>query len=63
VDEEYGNLYYNNRFATAVAGGGFSHFGSFPLNPNEKTLNEFNNWSAKITGTIDAGWGLRCRRS
>jgi len=57
--EEYGNLYYNNRFATAVAGGGFSHFGSFPLNPNEKTLNEFNNWSAKITGTIDAGWGLK----
>jgi hypothetical protein len=57
--EEYGNLYYNNRFATAVAGGGFSHFGSFPLNPNEKTSNEFTNWNAKITGTIDAGWGLR----
>jgi hypothetical protein len=57
--EEYGNLYFNNRFATAVAGGGFSHFGSFPLNPNEKTLNEFTNWSTKITGTIDAGWGLK----
>jgi hypothetical protein len=57
--EEYGNLYFNNRFATAVAGGGFSHFGSFPLNPNEKTLNEFTNWNAKVTGTVDAGWGLK----
>jgi hypothetical protein len=57
--EEYGNLYFNNRFATAVAGGGFSHFGSFPLNPNEQTLNEFTSWNAKITGTIDAGWGLK----
>jgi hypothetical protein len=59
MTEEYGNLYFNNRFGTAVAGGGFSHFGSFPLNPNEQTLNDFSNWNAKFSGTVDAGWGLR----
>ncbi len=55
--EEYGNLYFNNRFATAVSQ--FSFFGSYPTNPNEKTLNEFTNWNAKFSGTVDAGWGLR----
>ena len=57
--EEYGNLYFNNRFGTAVPGGAFSFFGSYPQNPNERTLNEFTNWNAKFTGTMDAGWGLR----
>jgi hypothetical protein len=57
--EEYGNLYFNNRFGIAVPGGAFSFFGSYPQNPNEHTHNEFSNWNAKLTGTIDAGWGLR----
>jgi hypothetical protein len=57
--EEYGNLYFNNRFGTAVPGGAFSHFGSFPVNPNEPTQNEFTNWNAKFSGTIEAAWGLR----
>ncbi len=57
--EEYGNNYFNNRFGTAVPGASFSHFGSFPLNPNEPTFNEFTNWNAKLSGTVDAGWGLR----
>src|SRR5688572_9011405 len=57
--EEYGNLYFNNRFGIAVPGGAFSFFGSYPQNPNERTLNEFTNWNAKFTGTLDAGWGLR----
>ena len=57
--EEYGNIYFNQRFGTAVPGGSFSHFGSFPQNPNERTLNEFTNWAAKVSGTVDAGWGLR----
>ncbi len=56
--EEYGNNYFNNRTGTAVPTGGFSFFGSFPTNPNEKTFNEFTNWNAKITGTVDVGWGL-----
>ncbi|MDP2391272.1 MAG: hypothetical protein Q8N52_13165, partial [Acidobacteriota bacterium] len=55
--EQYGNLYFNNRFGTAVAN--FSLFGSYPSNPNEKTLNEYTDWNAKISGTLDAGWGLR----
>jgi hypothetical protein len=56
--DEFGNNYFNNRFGTAV--GNFSFFGSFPTNPNElATRNEFTNWSAKFSGTVDAGWGLR----
>ena len=55
--EEYGRTYFNNRFGTAVSN--FSFFGSFPTNPNEQTLNEFTNWNAKFTGTVDAGWGMR----
>jgi hypothetical protein len=57
--EEFGNLYFNNRFGTAVPGGAFSFFGSYPVNPNEPTFNEFTSWNAKFAGTIDAGWGLR----
>jgi hypothetical protein len=56
---EYGNNYFNNRTGTAVPTGGWAFFGSFPINPNEKTFNEFTNWSAKLTGTVDAGWGIR----
>jgi hypothetical protein len=54
---EFGNLYFNNRFGTAVTN--FSFFGSFPTNPNERTDNDFTNWNAKISGTVDAGWGVR----
>ncbi len=57
--DEFGNLYFNNRIGTAVPGGSFSHFGSFPLTPNEPTANEYTNWNAKFSGTVDAGWGLR----
>jgi hypothetical protein len=57
--DEFGNLYFNNRFGTAVPGGSFSHFGSFPLTPNEPTHNDYTNWNAKFSGTVDAGWGLR----
>ncbi len=55
--EEFGNLYFNNRFGTAVSQ--FSFFGSYPTNPNERTHNEYTNWNAKFSGTIDAGWSLR----
>jgi Carboxypeptidase regulatory-like domain len=55
--EQYGNLYFNNRFGTTVQN--FSLFGSYPSNPNEKTLNEYTDWNAKFSGTMDAGWGLR----
>jgi len=54
---EAGNNYFNNRFGTAVSQ--FSFFGSYPTNPNEHTVNEYTNWNAKFTGTIDAGWGIR----
>ena len=37
----------------------FSLFGSYPTNPNEKTFNEYTDWNAKVSGTVDAGWGLR----
>jgi hypothetical protein len=55
--EQYGNLYFNNRFGTTVQN--FSLFGSFPSNPNEHTLNNYTDWNAKVSGTVDAGWGLR----
>jgi hypothetical protein len=55
--EEFGRNYFNNTTATAVSN--FSFFGSFPTNPNERTFNEFTNWNAKFSGTMDAGWGLR----
>jgi hypothetical protein len=57
--DEYGNNYWNNRTGLAVPTGGFSLFGSFPQNPNERTFNEFTNWAVKLTGSVDAGWGLR----
>ncbi len=55
--EEYGRSYFGNTTATAVSN--FAFFGSYPTNPNEKTLNEFTNWSGKITASVDAGWGVR----
>lgn len=55
--DEFGNNYFSNRFGTAVSN--FSFFGSFPSNPNEHTENSYTNWSAKVSGTIDAGWDLR----
>jgi hypothetical protein len=55
--EEFGNLYYNNRFGTPV--NQFSFFGAYPTNPNDRTENDFTTWNAKISGTVDAGWGLR----
>ena len=54
---EYNRTYFNNVFATAVSN--FSLFGAFPTNPNEQTFNEFTNWNGKLSGTFDAGWGLR----
>jgi hypothetical protein len=54
---EYGRTYFNNVFATAV--NQFSLFGAYPTNPNEHTFNEFTNWNAKFSATLDAGWGLR----
>lgn len=53
---EFGNNYFNNRFGTAVSN--FSFFGSFPTNPNEKTENDFTNWNGKLSGSVDAGWGV-----
>jgi len=53
---EFGNLYFNNRFGTAVSN--FAFFGSYPLNPNEKTENDYTNWNGKLTGTVDVGWGI-----
>ena len=57
--QEFGNLYFNNRFGTALPGATFAFFGSYPSNPNERTFNDFASWNAKFSGTIDAGWGLR----
>jgi hypothetical protein len=53
---EFGNNYANNRFGTAISN--FSFFGSFPSTPNEHTENEFTNWLAKFSGTVDAGWDM-----
>ena len=54
---QFGNIYFGNRFGTQVQN--FSLFGSYPSNPNEKTNNEYTDWNAKVSGTVDAGWGLR----
>jgi hypothetical protein len=54
---EFGNTYFGNRFSSLVQQ--FSLFGSYPTNPNEPVHNEFTNWNSKISGTLDAGWGLR----
>jgi hypothetical protein len=54
---EFHNTYFGNRFASVVQQS--SLFGVYPNNPNEFLEHEFTNWNAKISGTIDAGWGLR----
>ena len=54
---EFGNTYFGNRVTSLVQQ--FSLFGSYPTNPNERTENDYTNWSAKVSGTFDAGWGLR----
>ncbi|MEZ5291930.1 MAG: TonB-dependent receptor [Vicinamibacterales bacterium] len=53
---EFGNNYFSNRFGTAVSN--FSFFGSYPGNPNEKTQNDYTNWNGKLSGTVNAGWGV-----
>jgi len=56
--QEFGNNYFNNRFGTANSN--FAFFGSYPQNPNEaNTANDFTNWNAKFSGTVDVGWGVR----
>jgi hypothetical protein len=55
--EEYSRTYFSQVFGTAV--NQFSLFGAFPTNPNDRTLNDFTNWNLKLSGTVDAGWGLR----
>jgi hypothetical protein len=54
---EFHNTYFGNRFASVVQNS--SLFGPTATNPNENLEHEFTNWNAKLTGTIDAGWGLR----
>ena len=53
---EFGSTYQGNRFGQAGAGNAL--FGNYPLNPNDKTENDFTNWNAKLHGTFDAGWGI-----
>lgn len=53
---EFNNSYYSNRFASTVSQQ--SLFGPFGLNPNDRNLNEFKNWNGKVSGTVDAGWGV-----
>jgi hypothetical protein len=53
---EFGNNYFNNRLGTAISR--FAFFGSYPSTPNEHTENDFTNWNAKFSGTIDAGWDI-----
>jgi hypothetical protein len=55
--EEYNRTYFNNAFATNVAN--FALFGPYPTNPNDRNLNDFTTWNVKLSGTGDAGWGLR----
>jgi hypothetical protein len=55
---EFGNNYFNNRFGTACQPVRRSS-AVFPSNPNENTLNDFTNWNAKLSGTLDAGWDVR----
>ena len=57
--DEFGNPYFNNRFGTLVPATSRCS-GSYPVEPQRaRRCNEFTNWNAKFTGTIDAGWGMR----
>jgi len=54
---QFANILFNNRFSPLVQN--FSFFGSYPSNPNEKTDNKYTDWNGKLSGSVDAGWGLR----
>jgi hypothetical protein len=54
---EFHNTYFGNRFASLVQNQ--SLFGPTATNPNENLEHEYTNWNVKLTGTVDAGWGLR----
>ena len=54
---EWNNTYFGNRFASLVQNA--SLFGPTATNPNERTLHDFTNWNVKVTGTVEAGWGVR----
>jgi len=53
---EFNNTYFNNRFSSVVSQA--SMFGPYGLNPNDRNEHEFTNWNAKLSGTVDAGWGV-----
>lgn len=55
--DEFHNTYFGNRFGSIVQQS--SLFGVYPTNPNEFLHHEFTNWNAKVSGTVDAGWGVR----
>jgi hypothetical protein len=55
--EEFNNQYFSNRFASLVSQQ--SLFGPFGLNPNDRNFNDFTSWNAKLTGSVDAGWGVQ----
>jgi hypothetical protein len=55
--QEFHNTYFGNRFASVVQNS--SLFGPTATNPNENLLHDFTNWNVKVSGTLDAGWGLR----
>ena len=38
--------------ASAPRSANFSLFGSYPSNPNEKTVNEYTDWNAKVSGHV-----------
>ena len=54
---EFGSLYYGNRFGTTAQN--FTFFGNYPINPNDRTDNDFTNWNFKIVGTVEPAWGIR----
>jgi hypothetical protein len=53
---EFHNTYFNNRFGLVVSQQ--SLFGPYGLNPNDRNEHDFTNWNAKLSGTVDAGWGV-----
>ena len=53
---EFNNQYFANRFSSLVSQQ--SLFGPYGLNPNDRNENEFTNWNSKLSGTVDAGWGV-----
>jgi hypothetical protein len=54
---EFHNTYFGNRFASLVQNS--SLFGPTATNPNENLEHDYSNWNLKVSGTVDAGWGLR----